>query len=49
MQVENPIEFRGNVIKAIKKKLDLDDDRSKNFEIGLYNQEDIYNLIKKGI
>ena len=38
MQVENPIEFRGNIIKAIKTKLDLDHDRAKNFEIGLYNK-----------
>ena len=38
MQIENPIEFRSNVIKTIKSKLDLDDDRAKNFEIGLYNQ-----------
>ena len=38
MLVENPIEFRSNIIKAIKDKLSLDDDRAKNFEIGLYNQ-----------
>ena len=38
MQVENPIEFRSNIIKAIKTKLDLDHDRAKNFEIGLYNK-----------
>ena len=38
MLVENPVEFRGNIIKAIQDKLSLDDNRAKNFEIGLYNQ-----------
>ena len=38
MRIENPIEFRNNIKNTIKNKLNLSDDRAKNFEIGLYNQ-----------
>jgi len=31
------VEFRKNIKNSIKEKLHLDDDRAKNFEIGLYN------------
>lgn len=35
--LSNPSEFRNNIKNLIKEKLDLTDDRAKNFEIGLYN------------
>ena len=35
--LSNPSQFRNNIKNLIKEKLDLTEDRAKNFEIGLYN------------